>query len=246
MNTRPETDHDAREFLDSVNADTSIRSFSRNNEMSNRTVRRWMRHCECLIDNGFTIPDGMKLKGTSFLRDAQTGEKKMEWVKTTEDIERKEEMMREAIAALREDIPRELPNASTPLTNEKLASCYVVTDYHMGMLSWAGETGDDWDTEIASKMLIDWFGAAIEAAPASNTAILAQLGDFLHYDSLNSVTPASGHVLDADARYPKIVRAAIRGIRQIVQMLFREDYQLREDAAREAWACSYYLSGRKP
>lgn len=219
---RPETSVDAKLFLDSVSSHESIRSFARHNDMPHRTVGRWIRHCECLIDNGFSIPDGMKLKGTSFLRDAQTGEKKIEWVKTTEDIERKEEMMREAIAALREDIPRELPNTSTPLTNENLASCYVVTDYHMGMLSWAGETGDDWDTDIASKMLIDWFGAAIEAAPASNTAILAQLGDFLHYDSLNSVTPVSGHVLDADARYPKIVRAAIRGIRQIVQMLLEK------------------------
>lgn len=222
INKRPETKEDAQEFLEKVNAAPSVNRYSIDNGMVESTTRRWVTHCNRLIETNISIPDGLKLKGTSFLHDPNTGEKKIEWVKTTEDKERQEELLQETIAALKEDIPREKPSQANPIVNDSLLSCYVLTDYHMGMLSWAGETGDDWSTDIATSMLVNWFKAAIDAAPSSHTAVLAQLGDFLHYDSLEAVTPASGHVLDADSRYPQIVRAAIRGIRVIVQMLLEK------------------------
>jgi len=167
------------------------------------------------------MPDGQKLKGTSTLYD-KDGNERMTWVKTTADLERQQDMLREAAQALKDSIPPAKPSKSSPRTKDSLASVYVLTDYHLGQLSWAEETGADWNIEIAEQMLVDWFSAAIEAAPKSETAVLAQLGDFLHYDSLEAVTPTSKHVLDADSRYCQIVRVAIRAMRRIVTMLLQK------------------------
>lgn len=219
---RPESIQEAEKFFIDLKLCGSNVKYAKEIGTTEGSIRRWIKHCESLVDTGISIPDGFKVKGTSFLHDPKTGEKKLEWVKTTEDTHRKYELMQEAADALKEDIPREKPNRSTPIKNDNLLSCYVLTDYHLGMLSWGGETGDDWNTDLATQMLINWFSEAIKSAPNSGTAVLAQLGDFLHYDSLNAVTPASGHVLDADARYPQIVRAAIRSIRVIVQMLLEK------------------------
>jgi transposase-like protein len=167
------------------------------------------------------IPDGQKLKGTSTLYD-KDGNERMFWVKTTADIERQREMLKEAAQALKDSIPRAKPCTAKPKTDDSLAAVYVLTDYHLGQLSWADETGADWNIEIAERMLVDWFSAAIEAAPKAETAVLAQLGDFLHYDSLMALTPTSKHVLDADSRYGLMVRVAIRALRQIIGMLLQK------------------------
>ena len=87
------------------------------------------------------------------------------------------------------------------------------------MLAWHEETGDDWDTDIAEKMLVDWFAEAIARSPDSRIGVFAQLGDFLHWDGMDAVTPASKHLLDADTRFQKLVRVAIRVIRRTIAML---------------------------
>jgi hypothetical protein len=58
----------------------------------------------------------------------------------------------------------------------------------------------------------------VNAAPAAKVGIVAQLGDFLHSDGLAAVTPTSGHLLDQDGRFPKVVQAAIRILRRVVEL----------------------------
>jgi DNA repair exonuclease SbcCD nuclease subunit len=95
-----------------------------------------------------------------------------------------------------------------------------VTDLHVGMLAWAEETKDaSYDLAIAEKLLTDWFSAAIALAPRAKVAVLAQLGDLMHHDALESVTPAHRNVLDADSRLQKVIRVVIRVVRRIVGML---------------------------
>lgn len=165
------------------------------------------------------LPDGVKLRGTSTLTDMRTGATVLQWTKTTADDEAREAAMLAGIMAMGEKLPREKPRAAPKRTLSELLNCYVVTDYHMGMLSWGEETGADWDLTIAENMLVDWFAAAIEQSPAAETAVFAQLGDFLHWDGFDAVTPASKHLLDADGRFQKLVRVAIRAIRRVVGML---------------------------
>lgn len=161
---------------------------------------------------------GQQIKGVSTLVDPQ-GNVKAQWVKTTRDEAMQHAMMHAAALALADEIPRAAPLAGPAHTIDELLNQYTITDYHLGMLAWGEETGDDWDTQIAEDLLVDWFSAAIALAPAAKTGVFAQLGDFLHWDGLEAVTPTSKHVLDADTRFQKLVRVAIRVIRRVVDML---------------------------
>lgn len=166
-------------------------------------------------------PDGWAVKGRSTYY-APDGTIKGEWVKTTADAERQAEMMREAIRAMAEKVAPAKKVKPPKAGNEDLLNLYVLTDYHLGMLSWPEETGDDWNLEIAADLLIRWFRQAIDQSPAADTAILGQLGDFLHADGLEALTPASKHILDVDTRFQRVVREAIRVLRAVVHMLLEK------------------------
>jgi len=165
------------------------------------------------------VPEPFIVKGHSTLYD-KDGNTKLQWVKTTVEDTKIQQMMLEAIEALKEDIPRVKPITAPKYGNENLLNCYVITDYHLGMLAWSEETkGGDWDIDIAQDLIIKWFEQAIEQSPSADTAIFAQLSDFLHFDGMDAVTPASKHLLDVDTRFAKLVRSAIRVLRTVIDML---------------------------
>jgi hypothetical protein len=172
-----------------------------------------------------TVPDGYMVKGVSTYYNAE-GRAAGQWVKSTADQERMEEIMREAIAAMGETIPRLRPIPAPPSGNDKLLNCFVITDYHLGMLSWKEETGADWDINIAETMLVKWFEQAIAQSPPAETAVFAQISDFLHSDGVEPLTPTSKHILDVDTRFAKIVRSAIRVLRQVIDMLLAKHKKL--------------------
>lgn len=148
------------------------------------------------------VPDGFQVRGVSTLYD-KDGIKSAQWVKSSIDAQRQLELMQEAVKAMAEDLPRVKSTPRPIFANENLLDLYVITDYHLGMLAWNQEAGDDWDVGIAEDLLLKWFRAAIASAPGSKVGVLANLGDFLHWDGLDAVTPSSGHVLDADTRFQK-------------------------------------------
>lgn len=163
-------------------------------------------------------PDGFKIKGVSSYY-GRDGSLRGQWVKTSEDRDRQLQIMEEVIHSLTENLPalRTLPKPEQ--TGEDLMSVYTMTDSHMGMLAWGAETlGMDWDLDIAEKVLTGCFAAMLDAAPASKYGVVAQLGDFLHYDGLEAVTPTSGHILDADSRFEKLVIKAVNCLQRLVDM----------------------------
>jgi len=103
--------------------------------------------------------------------------------------------------------------------NENLINQYTLTDFHLGMMAWDEESGDNWDLKIAEKTLLNFFKTSIELSPKAESCIFANIGDFLHWDGMDAVTPNNRNVLDADTRFTKLVRTSIRLIRQIVSML---------------------------
>jgi hypothetical protein len=149
----------------------------------------------------------------------RTGESVLQWTKTTADDAAREAGMLAGIQAMGEKLPREKPRPAPKRCRVDLLNQYTITDYHLGMLAWGEETGADWDLKIAEDTLVNWFAAAIEQAPCAAVAVFAQLGDFLHWDGLDAVTPAHKNLLDADTRFQKLVRVAIRVIRRVINML---------------------------
>lgn len=173
-------------------------------------------------DMTHTVPDGFVVRGVSTYYN-KDGKPSGQWVKSSADDERRAELMREAVEALKEELPRYAPANAPSFFDSDLLTTYVLTDFHLGMKAWGEETGaEDWDLEIAERLLADWFGAAIRMAPASETAVLANLGDFLHWDGWDAVTPQHKHLLDADTRFQKLVRVAIRVIRRIINGLLEK------------------------
>lgn len=169
-----------------------------------------------------TVPEGFSVKGVSTLYNAE-GDIKAQWVKSKADHDRLLECVKEAIESFRDEVE---PVQPAPLSKSErsadLLNLHIVTDYHLGMKSWGEETGEDWDLAIAEDLLVRWFVCAIENAPPAEIGVLAQLGDFLHWDGLEAVTPTNRHVLDADTRFQKIVRVAIRALRRIIAMMLNK------------------------
>lgn len=184
----------------------------------NQTLRSVFSRKARMISRGQMATDGMKIKGTSTLY--KDGKPVMEWVKTTADMEAQERIFREALAAMSQTVPRVKKIAKPKGTKKDLLNLYTITDFHLGMLAWREEGGEDWDLAIAEKVLLGCFSEMLDGAPQSGEAIVCQLGDFLHTDfpALEPLTPISGHSLDADGRAGKVIRIAIRLLRTVIDM----------------------------
>ena len=150
----------------------------------------------------------------------ENGNKILQWVKAKGDKQKEQEATRAAFEAMSMDIPR-LPAISEPVppTEASLLNQYTITDYHLGMLSWGEETGEDWNLGISEDTLLKWMERAISLSPPAKCGILAQLGDFLHYDSLDPLTPANKHILGTDSRIQKIIRSAVYLLRRMIDMM---------------------------
>lgn len=167
------------------------------------------------------VPDGYAVKGTSTLVD-KSGNIAMQWVKTDQDRVRQFEIMQEAIKSLCENIPQLEPVSGPEITVKPLLNLYTISDFHLGMMACAEESGSDFDVKIAEKLFNDWFTYALKHAPDAHIGVISILGDFLHYDGLKPITPAHGHVLDADTRYFKMINIAMRTMRRAIDMCLKK------------------------
>lgn len=163
-----------------------------------------------------TVPDGFVVKGVSSYYD-RDGKLSGQWVKSTQDGERRAELIREACIAMVADMPKLPPRKATGNWQTDLLTAYPIGDPHIGMRAWAAECGADWDLEIAERVHCRAMDTLVGAVPATQRALIVNLGDLFHYDSMAPVTPRSGHMLDADGRYAKMVGVGIKVIRQCVE-----------------------------
>lgn len=180
---------------------------------------------ELLADIETRVPDGFTAKGVSTLYDAE-GNVRAQWVKTSVDQQKAAEAREAALQALAAEIPKTPPVSAPATTLADLCALYTLTDAHIGMLAWHREGGADWDLRIAEDTIVGCFAETIRQMPAAKMAVLNQLGDLLHYDSMQAVTPTSGHILDADSRFTKMVEVAVRVIRRVVAMLLAKHEQV--------------------
>jgi len=173
-------------------------------------------------DHGWNhpVPDGHKIKGVSTFYDDQ-GNPVRQWVKSQTDEKRQFEILVERIESAQEGLTRFKPVAAPKSADEDLLTLLTITDFHLGMYAYEAETGDDWDVHIARDVFLNSISDMIKAAPKSGTGILCQLGDFLHWDGILNVTPQSGHILDADTRYGKLVELAMSVMAEAVMMMLR-------------------------
>lgn len=191
-------------------------------------------------------PEAYKSRSTLY---GPSGEVKLTWVKDTADDERRSVAMKLAAEALAADLPRYKPVPLPKKVADHLCTLYTMTDCHVGMLAWHRETGADWDLDIAERVLTGCFMQMVYAAPPAKVGILNQLGDFLHFDGLQAITPTSGHVLDADSRFQKIVEVAVRILRRLIDAMLEKHEQVHvymhegnHDMAASVWLRVFFAA----
>jgi hypothetical protein len=177
-------------------------------------------------DMTHVVPDGFHVKGTSTLYD-EDGKPRMQWVKSSIDRERQAEMMREAIEAMVEDLPKVPKVAGPKKASSDLMAVYPLGDPHVGVLSWAEETQQDWDLRIAEQVFCAAFDRVVKTAPNCEQAVIVNLGDYFHTDNLQNVTSRSGHTLDMDGRYAKMIRIGVKIMRQMITSALKHHKRVR-------------------
>lgn len=168
------------------------------------------------FDNG-TAPGFVMGKVT--IQRGPNGQVERVWERQQPEAEDLKAALAAAVEAMKGEIEPVAPIPAPQSSMADLCALYTLTDAHVGALAWHREGGADWDLNIAERTIVGCFAETIRQMPPAGQAIFNQLGDLLHYDSLQAVTPTSGHILDADSRYTKMVEVAVRIMRQIIAML---------------------------
>jgi hypothetical protein len=167
------------------------------------------------------VPDGHKIKGVSTFYD-EMGSPVRQWVKSQTDEQRQFEILIERLEDVQSSLPKFKVTTAPQNCDKNLLTLLTITDFHLGMYAYEAETGDDWDVGIARDVFLNSVHDMIQAAPKAETGMLCQLGDFLHWDGILSVTPQSGHILDADTRYGKLVDLAMSVMTEAVRMMLKK------------------------
>lgn len=167
------------------------------------------------------VPDGFHVRGVSTYYN-EDGKPTAQWVKSASDRERQAQILIERLEQGSAAWPKFKPVAAPKRLEDDLLALLTITDFHLGMYAWEAETGDDWDVYISRSVFLQAIHDMIQAAPAAGVGVLNQLGDFLHFDSLLALTPSSGHVLDADTRYGKLVDLSMDVMATAVRMMLKK------------------------
>lgn len=213
------------EYIDAVIKHGSNNKAAKAMGISRRTLDKGMDRVRTMAalhgyspahDMTRAVPDTHVAKGVSTYYN-KDGKVTGQWVKSSLDDEKLQAAKRAAMEALAEELPRVRPVAGPKRTLvADLCNLYTLTDSHVGMLAWHKEGGDDWDMKIAERTLTECFEHMVMHSPPAASCVVNQLGDFLHWDGIAPVTPTSGHIVDADGRFSKMVAVAIRILRRVV------------------------------
>lgn len=163
-----------------------------------------------------TAPSGFSVKGVSTLYNAE-GEQRAQWVKTTAESQRSDDLRDAIIDTFSEWKGKGKISAPPARAEEDLMTVYPMGDPHIGMYSWADETGTDFDLEIAENNLCEAVDRLISCSPKTKTGLILNLGDFFHADTMDNKTRRSGVSLDVDTRWAKVLRVGVRAMMRCIE-----------------------------
>lgn len=216
-----------REVIDAIKAEGSYRSaaikLGRDHTAVVAAVNRARKEMQLrgyAPEHDYThpVPDQFYVKGVSTLYN-QEGQVSAQWVKSTVRDQDKFEQFKEFAAGLAEEVKGKAPRTKVPKvdTKDKL-TVYPMGDPHIGMYAWHEETGEDFDLKIASSDLRSAMARLVDSSPASEEALVLNLGDFFHSDNQEGVTTRSGHRLDVDTRQGKVMRVGAEAMKCCIGM----------------------------
>ncbi len=163
-----------------------------------------------------TVPEPFIVRGTStyYNRD---GLPIGQWVKSKLDDQKYLEMVKDAISSFYAESPQ-IPVSSPPSEYTSDVIPWIqIGDAHCGLLTHAAEVGENFDLKIAERELCAAISMLIDEMPNTERLVINDLGDFTHIENMKGETEASGHKLDYDGRFPKMIKVYSRVMRFIVE-----------------------------
>lgn len=156
------------------------------------------------------IPDGHTIAGVSTLVSGD-GHTLAQWVKTKKEYETREQILERLIRDLPAQVPAREGRIPSPpgVVSDDLLGVYPMGDPHIGMLSWAPETGESFDLSKAQRIMCDAMRDLVLRGPRTKRALVVNLGDFFHSDSQDNKTARSGNPLDVDGRWQKVLQVGL-------------------------------------
>lgn len=112
------------------------------------------------------------------------------------------------------DIP---PPRVNSLDGEDIVPWLNIGDAHIGMLAHEGESLANFDLKIAKREILQAAFDLIDLAPDCDTLVINELGDGTHYENMRAETERSGHKLDADGRFYRMIDCYLDIMEAIVE-----------------------------
>lgn len=171
----------------------------------------------------YEIPAGHVIKGESALVDSDD-RVIQRWIKTKQDTA--VDNVLEAVRGLVDGVKKPAVLAPPAGNDPSTFTVIPLVDWHVGLMAWARETGENYDLKIARKTIMGAMHKLIALSPPSQKCIILGLGDMLHFDGYETITNRSGNFLDGDGRYPKVLRTAADMIRETIDLALQKFAQV--------------------
>jgi hypothetical protein len=163
------------------------------------------------------IPAPFIAKGHSTYYD-KSGTPTQQWVKSKLDDTAWLESVKSGVEAFVRDQEPVVSLASPPKSRDRDIIPFIqIGDAHFGMLAHEAETGANFDLKIAKRELMAGVATLIDESEPTDRIFINDVGDFTHYENMKGETEASGHRLDFDGRFPKMIDVYAETMRFIVE-----------------------------
>ena len=167
---------------------------------------------------GEDAPEGYQIKKVSTNYDGD-GNVRQQWISVDKVKEELLGQVKEIVATLAEPCRSLSLKVTAPKnTNNDLMAVYTIADLHLGMFAWDKESGADYDLQIAEDVANDAMIKLVQSVPSTKTCLIANLGDFMHTDTVQNKTMHAGNILDVDSRWGKIIQVGSRVYRNLINL----------------------------
>lgn len=166
------------------------------------------------------IPEGHEVKGVSTLIDVD-GAIRGQWVKTRKIAEVSGFDFLDAVTRyVKNHVPAQPVIHRIPEAFDQDAlNAFVWGDPHIGLLSHARETGQNFDLKIATAELRRSADMLVARAPKAGHAMFVSVGDLWHAQDDSQRTPRGQNKLDVDGRKSKILDEGLATVTYMIDRL---------------------------
>lgn len=165
------------------------------------------------------VPPGHLIASTSTYY-GPDGEARAQWVTAKPEREKAWREIWAAVRASAEEYQGVIAPTPAPECDvESSLTLYPLGDPHIGLLSWAPETGENFDLKIATTEIVECVRQLVASTPRTKRAVLLNLGDMSHAQDDDQVTPTAHHKLDVDGRRNKVMQGIFTVLRSMVDLL---------------------------